>query len=154
MAQNSKSSGPAAGQGRVSAQDLRKHMAEVEAQKASEALAKIKARSAEEEEHKKHFLEAEITENDRQKFRQRVLSAAERGESEFMVIQFPAAFLSDGGRRINNDLPDWPDSLTGQARKVFELWEGNAKQLGYKLEARVLNYPGGKIGDVGLYVKW
>ena len=44
--------------------------------------------------------------------------------------------------------------MTGRARKLFEIWETNAKPLGYKLEARILNYPGGKIGDVGLFVKW
>jgi len=154
MAQVPKSGGSAADGGPVSAKDLRKHMAEVESRKASEALAKAKARTEEEEEFKKKFLKADVTENDRNRIRQRVLGAAERGDSEFMVIQFPAAFCTDGGRRINNDLSDWPDSLTGQARKLFEIWEANAKPLGYRLEARILNYPGGKIGDVGLYVKW
>jgi len=140
--------------GAMSAQDLRKHMAEIESRKAMEAMAKAKARATEKEEFKNYFLKTDVTENDRNRIRQMVFRMAERGESECLVIQFPAEFCSDGGRRINNDDPEWPDSLTGRARKLFEIWETNAKPLGYKLEARILNYPGGKIGDVGLFVKW
>jgi len=84
MAQVPKSGGSAADGGPVSAKDLRKHMAEVESRKASEALAKAKARTEEEEEFKKKFLKADVTENDRNRIRQRVLGAAERGDSEFM----------------------------------------------------------------------
>jgi len=155
MANTSQSAGtPLNSGGAVSAHDLRQHMAEIESQKAMEAMAKAKARAAEKEEFKNYFLKTDVTDNDRARIRQMALRMAERGETECMVIQFPAEFCTDGGRRVNNDDPDWPHSLTGRAQKLFEIWEKNARPLGYKVEARILNYPGGKIGDVGLFLKW
>jgi hypothetical protein len=71
-----------------------------------------------------------------------------------MILSFPSEFCADGGRAINNNESDWPTSLTGRAKQVFDLWEQNAKPLGFKLEARVLNYPKGIIGDIGLFVLW
>ena len=84
----------------------------------------------------------------------KVLRLAEQGQSEICLISFPASYCSDGGRAINNSLPNWPDTLTGLAEKGYKLWEKNGKPLGYKLEARVLNYPKGLIGDIGLFMTW
>jgi hypothetical protein len=38
---------------------------------------------------------------------QLINQAAERGQTEVQVYRFPNSLCSNGGRRINNSLPDW-----------------------------------------------
>ena len=138
----------------LTAQTLRLRMAERELEEARKALEKEKKLDAEEEEFRAYFMNSEVSESDRQRLRDKVMRLADQGHSELCVLTFPASFCSDGGRAINNFESDWPRSLTGRAAKLHAIWEQNAKPLGFKLEARVLNYPKGKIGDIGLYVLW
>jgi hypothetical protein len=49
-----------------------------------------------------------------------VKSAAERGQREVLVVRFPNEYCTDGGRAINNFEPNWPDTLTGFARRAHE----------------------------------
>ena len=79
---------------------------------------------------------------------------AEQGRSEIQVLRFPASYLDDHGRKINNLESDWPTSLTGSAKQAFEFYEKNLKPLGYRARAQILDYPGGMPGDVGLYLVW
>lgn len=83
-----------------------------------------------------------------------VRHAAEQGKHEFLVLQFPAEDLSDGGRRVNNMLPDWPASLQGLAKRAYDFYEEKLKPAGFKLHAQVLDYPGGRLGDVGFILAW
>lgn len=138
----------------ISAEELRVKMAKKQAE---EAERKLQAKSKHEEELnelKTYFMTSKITDEERRQFRQKVYRLAEQGQSELMVFSFPSEFCSDGGRAINNKEPDWPKSLTGRAKQAFDLWEQNSKHLGFKLEARVLNYPKGIIGEIGLFVLW
>ncbi len=80
--------------------------------------------------------------------------AAERGESEVQVYRFPNAVCSDGGRRINNAEPDWPDSLEGRPKLAYEFWHDHLRPLGFGLKAEVLEYPGGMPGDIGFFLTW
>ena len=52
-----------------------------------------------------------------------VKSAAERGEREVLAIRFSSEFCTDGGRAINNFEPDWPETLTGFAKRAYEFWQ-------------------------------
>lgn len=140
--------------GPLSAEDLRKRMAERELEEAKKAIEKQKKAQSEEAEFKDFFMRGEITDEERERFRNRVLALAERGETEACVMTFPSSFCSDGGRAINNFEADWHKTLIGRAATAFELWDRNAKPLGYKLQARVLSYPNGIIGDIGLYITW
>ena len=83
-----------------------------------------------------------------------VRTAAEQGLKEVQVITFPASFCNDGGRRINNMLPDWPDSLEGFARRAYDFYMKELRPLGYKLHAQVIDFPGGVPGEIGLFLKW
>ena len=139
---------------RMTAEQLRMRMAEKELEEARKAMDKRSKLEAEQDEFREYFMNSEVTEKDRERIRQKALRLADQGQTELCVLSFPASFCSDGGRAINNNLPDWQKSLTGRAAKMFILWEQNAKPLGYKLEARVLNYPKGMIGDIGLFVLW
>jgi CBS domain-containing protein len=80
--------------------------------------------------------------------------AAEHGEREFMLLRFPSGLCSDGGRAINMSEPDWPASLRGEAAELYLRWERDLKPQGFHLTARVLDFPSGMPGDVGLFLGW
>jgi hypothetical protein len=138
----------------ISAKELRARMAEKELEQANKSMAKREQLDKEQEEVKDYFMNSEVSDDDRRRLRERVARLADQGQTEMCVLTFSSDFCGDGGRAINNFQPDWPATLTGRAAKLFALWEQNAKPLGYKLEARVLNYPKGIIGDIGLFVSW
>lgn len=84
----------------------------------------------------------------------RAHSAAERGEKDFLLLRFPSALCSDGGRMINVPDPNWPTSLRGPAADVFERWRDQLKPAGFGLTARILEFPGGFPGDAGITLTW
>jgi CBS domain-containing protein len=80
--------------------------------------------------------------------------AAAQGEKELQVLRFPSSLCTDGGRAINAPQPDWPKSLRGEAAEIYLRWERELKPRGFHLTARVLDFPGGKPGDIGLFIVW
>jgi len=84
----------------------------------------------------------------------RAREAAEHGEKECLFLQFPAELCSDGGRAINAPEPSWPETLRGEAAELYLRWNRDLKDRGFRLIARVLNFPGGFPGDVGLFLVW
>ena len=42
----------------------------------------------------------------------------------------------------------------GRVRQVHDFWKNNLKAGGFKFTARIINYPGGMPGDVGLFFSW
>ena len=71
-----------------------------------------------------------------------------------MLLRFPSQACSDGGRAINAMEPGWPSTLRGEAAEMFLRWERDLKPHGFHLGARVLEFPGGMPGDVGLFLVW
>lgn len=102
----------------------------------------------------------------------RIKRAFERGETELMISSFPSSFCTDGGRAIINsgappinkpskeeaarqaDEPDWLMTMPAGVRQVHQFWKTALKPGGFKFGARIINYPGGKPGDVGLFFSW
>ena len=102
----------------------------------------------------------------------RIRRAFERGETELMIASFPSSFCTDGGRGILNagappinrpskeelaarpDEPEWLATLPAGVREVYDYWKTNLKPGGFAFSARIINYPGGKPGDVGLFFTW
>ncbi len=80
--------------------------------------------------------------------------AAAKGEREFMLLRFPSGLCSDGGRAINSEQTGWPQTLRGEAAEMFLRWEQDLKPQGFPITARVLDFPGGMPGDVGLFLDW
>ncbi|HUC61988.1 MAG TPA: CBS domain-containing protein [Alphaproteobacteria bacterium] len=80
--------------------------------------------------------------------------AAERGDKEFMLLRFPSELCSDRGRAINLPEPDWPETLRGEAAEIYLRWQRDLHPRGFRLAARVLDYPGGFPGDIGLFLIW
>ena len=80
--------------------------------------------------------------------------AAEHGAKEFMLLRFPRELCSDGGRAINAPEADWPRTLRGEAAEIYLRWERELKPQGFHLAARVIEFPGGFPGDIGLFLVW
>jgi hypothetical protein len=100
------------------------------------------------------FMKREIAPEAMDRVMERVKQVAEQGKTEVMVFQFPSNMLTDGGRRVNNFDADWPQSLQGFPKRAYEFWHEHLQPLGFKLHAQILEYPGGKPGDVGMFLKW
>ncbi|QCO18269.1 hypothetical protein D3869_23690 (plasmid) [Azospirillum brasilense] len=129
----------------------------------TEAQEKARLKEAQELEKKRQeeqnaihdaFMHQHIRPDAKERFTRAVRAAAERGETEIEIVRFPSSYCSDGGRAINNFEPDWPDSLTGFAREVYDNYDAYLRPAGYKLRAQILSYPGGMPGDVGVFLHW
>ena len=83
-----------------------------------------------------------------------VRKAVEHGEKEVMVLHFPSAFLPDMARHIDIGSKDWPEHLSGFAARAYQYYEKELKPRGFKLSASIIDYPGGKPGDVGFFLSW
>ena len=81
-------------------------------------------------------------------------AAAEKGELEHMLLQFPNQLCIDGGRAINNAENNWPGTLRGEPAEVYLRWERELKPQGFSFSARTVEFPDGKPGDIGLFLLW
>ena len=80
--------------------------------------------------------------------------AAVNGGKDFLLLRFPSQLCSDGGRAVNAPESDWPATLRGEAAELYIRWERHLKNRGFGLAAKVLDFPGGMPGDIGLYLTW
>jgi hypothetical protein len=85
---------------------------------------------------------------------QRCRDAAARGQLSTLVYRFPSALMTDRGRAVHAGDPTWPRTLTGEPRAVHEGIARHLLSKGYVLEATVIDYPDGLLGDVGLHLRW
>lgn len=132
-----------------------KHITEeTEMSKAREALEKKRKADHERDEFREAFMTRDLHPEASSRLSRLVKTAAEHGQREVLAVQFPSAFCTDRGRAINNFEPDWPQTLTGYAKKAMEFYEKELAPLGYKVRAQILDYPGGMPGDVGMFLRW
>lgn len=96
----------------------------------------------------------QITDEDRERALTRIRRAFEAGDRELMLVRFPSMLCEDGGRRINNHLDGWQDTLPGVMHKIYEWWETDLAPGGFTFAARIIDYPGGMPGDVGIFIGW
>ena len=143
----------------MSAGDLRTYMQELESAKLNSELAAMDRADKARAELTKTLSEplavtpellAQIAEDLQTKLR----IAAQRGDTELMVMRFPNTLCTDKGRAINNAEDGWPETLIGRPRQAYELWRDFLKPANYKLKAMIIDWPGGMPGDVGLFLSW
>jgi hypothetical protein len=102
----------------------------------------------------------------------RIKNAFERGESELMVASFPCDFCTDGGRAVINaggppinkpakeeearqaEQPDWLSTMPAGIGRAHEYWKQHLKSGGFGFAVRVISFPGGKPGDIGVFITW
>src|SRR5260221_7038167 len=140
--------------GLLTPQQLRKIAQDTAVSEAQKAAVEAKKAAEHKEAVRKALMEREVRPDALEYLMTAVKRLAEQGKHEFLVLQFPAELLSDGGRRGNNFEPDWPDSLEGFARRAFDYYQEHLKPAGYRLRAQILEYPNGNLGDVGLFLCW
>ncbi|ALA18653.1 MULTISPECIES: hypothetical protein [Chelatococcus] len=143
----------------MSAADLREYMVEMQMAHAARALKGMdRADKAREELLQRLSEPLDLTPQKMKEIMQplkfKLRSAAERGQTELMVMRFPNVLCTDKGRAINNSEPDWPETLTGRPRQAYELWRDHLRPAGFKLSAMIIEWPGGLPGDVGFFLKW
>jgi len=80
--------------------------------------------------------------------------AVRNGKTEVQVYRFPNSLCTDRGRAINQQERGWEKTLTGVPKEVYELWERHFRSRGYRLQAQIVDFPGGYPGDVGFTLKW
>jgi hypothetical protein len=138
----------------ITPDELRRITAEKEMEKMREALEK--KRRMDEERHHFHdtFMHQDIRPDALERVSALVRGAAERGEREVLALRFPSEYCTDGGRAINSFEPNWPDTLTGFAKRAYEFWQKELEPQGYKLRAQIMDFPGGMPGDVGIFLRW
>lgn len=137
-----------------SADELRMALLEAEMKKVEE---REKLRSVEEKKRADfaaEFLKGHVTDAEKEMIRRVVRSAVKDGKTQAMVYSFPAKLCTDGGRAINNSDKDWPATLQGKAKELYERYVEAVKPQGYKLKAMIVGFPGGVPGDVGLFLDW
>lgn len=143
----------------MSASDLRTYMNEMQMAKASKSISGMdRAEKARQDLIKRMAEPIDLTperlKEILQPLRSKLRSAAERGQTELMVMRFPNDLCTDHGRAINNSDPEWPNTLTGRPRQAYELWRDQLRDAGFRLSALIIEWPGGLPGDVGFFLKW
>ena len=79
---------------------------------------------------------------------------ANNGLTEVDVVRFPNQLCTDRGRAINQREPGWQKTLTGYPKELYDFWEKNLKDRGYKVGFQMVDCPGGRPGDIGITLRW
>ncbi len=134
---------------------------ELRRQLAEKQLAQMERdKQAQQREHEKHtafiddFMKGHINDTERAKMRKLVMDAVAQGQMEVLVYTFPSSLCTDDGRAINSGEGDWPKTLQGKARELYDRFATMMKPQGYKLKAQIISFPGGMPGDVGFFLGW
>jgi len=116
--------------------DLDEISSEIEAAKLDEEEQFKRKQEQTKRELREAFLTRDVRPDVVDRVNNAVRIAARQGHHQLEVMTFPCSYCNDGGRRINNLLPDWPTSLEGFAKKAYEFYDKELKPLGFKLTAR------------------
>ena len=80
--------------------------------------------------------------------------AVSNGQTEVLVGRFPNDLITDHGRAINQQEAGWEQTLTGLPKELFEFWKKYLQPRGYRVKFQVVDWPGGKPGDIGVTLTW
>jgi CBS domain-containing protein len=113
-------------------------------------------RIADEKHHRQasQMLASHLTDETWQHMLSNARATAKKGEEEHLLLRFPAELCSDHGRAVNAPDPEWPSTLRGMAADIFLRWKAELRPHGFTLHARVVEFPDGVPGDIGLYLSW
>jgi hypothetical protein len=101
------------------------------------------------------MIKAKISDADWGNLVHKAQTAAEHGEKQYLLLRFPSDLCTDDSRAINNPPNDtWPETLRGEAAEIYQRWNATLRPHGFNLSAQVLDFPQGKPGDVGLFLRW
>lgn len=138
----------------VTVADFRRLIDDFEIQESRERTQKELAAAAQRNQAIKDLIDHHIADESWKAILQQAREAAAHGGKELLVLRFPSDLCSDGGRAINAPSADWPKTLRGEPAEIYLRWERELRPRGFHLSARVLEFPGGMPGDIGLYLAW
>jgi hypothetical protein len=134
--------------------DFQKLVVDFEQKEHEHAAEARRAAAAQRKQQVAEFINQHVSDAGWRSLLHRAREAAEHGQRGFMLLRFPSQLCSDGGRAINITEAGWPMTLRGEAAELYLRWERDLKPQGFRLAARVLDFPGGMPGDVGLFLTW
>ena len=139
-----------------SAKDLQKKLALAEAEKAAESARRAAAEDAEKKALLDHFAKPSGVSDEvrMQRAAAIIQRAVSNGQTEVFVVKFPNSLCTDRGRAINQAEPGWEKTLTGLPKELYDFWERHMKSQGYTVAYRIVDFPGGVPGDVGVTLRW
>jgi hypothetical protein len=135
-------------------QDLKQIASEAETEKMDEERRLRKKDEQQKEDLRAAFMAREVQPEAIERINKVIRIAAEQGHHQLQVLTFPSSYCSDGGRRINIGDPEWPETLTGFAKKAYDFYQKELRPLGYKVSMEIVTWPKGMPGDVAMYLKW
>jgi CBS domain-containing protein len=138
----------------VSATEFRKLVTHYDEE---EAARRANAHHVTEEKHHEEarkLLAAELSDQAWHRMLHEARLAAQKGAEEHLLLRFPCELCSDHGRAVNAPDPSWPTTLRGIAAQVFRRWKQELRARGFVLHARVIDFPDGLPGDIGLFLAW
>ncbi|MDJ0944838.1 MAG: hypothetical protein QNJ30_15325 [Kiloniellales bacterium] len=138
----------------LTAAELRQHMSELEMERIEKQERKRRAAEQAMSDFVEQFTKNHLSDAEVAQMLTKARQAAERGLTEVMVMRFPSSLCEDHGRAINNNETDWPETLPGKARDLYELWKTEGRDKGFRMTAMIVDFPDGKPGDVGLFINW
>jgi hypothetical protein len=138
------------------AADCKKRIAEAEAEKASDYLRKQAVEDAEKKALLDHLRKPSgVADEERMKRAAAIINrAVNNGLTEVEVGRFPNELFTDRGRAINQQESGWEDTLTGLPKEFFEFWQRYLRPRGYRIKFQIVDWPGGKPGEVGVALSW
>jgi CBS domain-containing protein len=113
-----------------------------------------KAAAGQRRERAKALVDAHVFDDAWREMLHHAQTMAEHGQKDDMVLRFPNQLCIDSGRAINVHEDGWTATLRGEAAEICLRWERDLKHRGFTLSARVLEFPEGKPGDIGLFLVW
>jgi CBS domain-containing protein len=134
--------------------DFRGLVADFAQREAQDQNAARQAATEQRRQETKELIDRHISDADWRDLMHQARQAAEHGQNEFLLLRFPAALCSDRGRAVNAPEPSWPATLRGEAAELYLRWERDLRPRGFPLAARVLDFPDGMPGDIGLFISW
>ena len=139
-----------------SAKEVMEQIALKEAEKASSAMRESSAAEAEKQALIDKFSKASGVSDEERMARAAAIikRAANNGLTEVEIGRFPNEMCTDRGRAINQREPGWEKTLTGLPKELYEFWEKHLNPRGYKVGFQIVDFPGGRPGDIGMTLRW
>ena len=135
------------------AKEVMEQIALKEAEKASAAANELSAAEAE----KRALIEKLSGVSDEERLARAVAiikRAANNGLTEAEVVRFPNELCTDRGRTINQRETGSEKTLTGYPKELYDFWQKHLKAGGYKIGFQIVDFPGGRPGDIGITLRW
>jgi CBS domain-containing protein len=145
---------PGAAEPEASAEAFRALVSKSKQEQASETHAAAQASHEANLRRADSLLNEHVSEERWQALLEEARTAAASGQSGVVMLTFPAALCSDGGRALNIVEEGWDKTLRGEAAEVFARWAEELEPKGFALRPRVAGFEGDRVSEFSLVLTW